>query len=183
MCAGQREENITDCINLIIKRMAKLKNRFAEFAMNICGPVVIGEDGLPCEAYRSNLRAIYLGLQRYIDAQNKWNTYEKALQEVRNGKKETHWVWFVFPQLYGLGSTPTAKYYGLSGREEAEEYLKNDLLRNRLIEISQAIIDIGKTVYEIFGNDAIKVRSCMLLFSSISDEPVFKQIVREHGWK
>lgn len=160
----------------------KPKNDFADFARNIAGPVVIGEDGLPCEAYRTNLRAIYTGLQRFIDAQNQWNTYEKALEEVRNGKKETHWIWFIFPQLYGLGESEMSKFYGLGGRREAEEYIKNDTLRARLVEICEAVLNNEKSVYEIFGNDAIKVRSCILLFESVSDIPVFKQLKSKYRW-
>ena len=160
----------------------KPKNDFADFARNIAGPVVIGEDGLPCEAYRTDLHAIYAGLQRFIDAQNKWNTYEKALEEVRNGKKETHWIWFIFPQLYGLGESEMSKFYGLCGRREAEEYIKNDILRARLVEICEAVLNNEKSVYEIFGNDAIKVRSCVLLFESVSDIPVFKKLKSKYRW-
>ena len=164
--------------------MIEPKNKFAQFAMDSCGPVVINDEtGLVCEAWRTNLRACYLGIQRFIDAQNRWNTYEKALQEVKNGKKETHWIWFIFPQLYGLGESETSKYYGLCGREEAEEYIKNEILRKRLVEISEAVLNNEKSVYEIFGRDAIKVRSCMLLFASLSDEPVFKQDINKYGWK
>lgn len=161
-----------------------MKSKFSEFAKNICGPVVINDEtGLVCEAYRTNLRAIYTGLQRFIDAQNKWNTYEKALEEVKNGKKETHWIWFIFPQLYGLGHSEMSKFYGLNGREEAEEYIKNNTLRTRLIEISEAVLNNEKSVYEIFGNDTIKVRSCMMLFASVSNEPVFKQVISKYNWK
>ena len=151
--------------------------------MDSCGPVVINDEtGLVCEEWRTILRAEYFGLQRFIDAQNRWNTYEKALQEVRNGKKETHWIWFIFPQLYGLGESETAKYYGLNGREEAEEYINNEALRKRLVEISEAVLNNEKSVYEIFGRDAIKVRSCILLFASICDIPVLKQIKSKYCW-
>ena len=163
--------------------MIQPKNKFAQFAMDSCGPVVINDEtGLVCEEWRTILRAEYFGLQRFIDAQNRWNTYEKALQEVRNGKKETHWIWFIFPQLYGLGESETAKYYGLNGREEAEEYINNEALRKRLVEISEAVLNNEKSVYEIFGRDAIKVRSCILLFASICDIPVLKQIKSKYCW-
>ena len=163
--------------------VVKPKGKFAEFAMNSCGPVVINsETGLVSEAYRTNLRAIYTGLQRYVDAQDRWNTYDKALEEVKNGKKETHWIWYIFPQLHGLGQSEMSKYYGLGGREEAKAYIEHPILRKRLVEISEAVLNNEKSVYEIFGNDAIKVRSCILLFASVSDIPVFKKIKSKYCW-
>jgi uncharacterized protein (DUF1810 family) len=161
----------------------KPKGKFAEFAMNSCGPVVINsETGLVSEAYRTNLRAIYTGLQRYVDAQDRWNTYDKALEEVKNGKKETHWIWYVFPQLHGLGQSEISRYYGLGGREEAKAYIEHPILRKRLVEISEAVLNNEKSVYEIFGQEAIKVRSCILLFASVSDIPVFKQLKSKYRW-
>lgn len=163
--------------------VVKPKNNFAEFAMNSCGPVVINsETGLVSEAYRTNLRAIYTGLQRYVDAQDRWNTYDKALEEVKNGKKETHWIWYIFPQLHGLGQSEMSKYYGLGGREEAKAYIEHPILRKRLVEISEAVLNNEKSVYEIFGQEAIKVRSCILLFESVSDIPVFKQLKNKYRW-
>ena len=105
-----------------------------------------------------------------------------VLQEVKNGKKETHWIWFIFPQLYGLGHSEMSQFYGLNGREEAEEYIKNDTLRKRLVEICEAVLNNEKSVYEIFGNDAVKVRSCVLLFESISDIPVLKKLKSKYRW-
>lgn len=161
----------------------KPKGKCAEFAVKIAGPLVIDGDGKPRDAYKPALHAAYKGLQRFIEAQDKWNTYDKALEEVKNGKKETHWIWFIFPQLYGLGHSEMSQFYGLNGREEAEEYIENDTLRTRLVEISEAVLNNDKSVYEIFGNDAIKVRSCMMLFASVSNEPVFKQVINKFSWK
>jgi uncharacterized protein (DUF1810 family) len=76
-----------------------------------------------------------------------------------------------------------SQFYGLNGREEAEEYIKNDTLRTRLVKITEAVLNNDKSVYEIFGNDAIKVRSCMMLFASVSNEPVFKQVINKFSWK
>ena len=161
----------------------KPKNEFAQWAENIAGPMVIDDDtGLPIEGYRPYLSAIYKGLQRFIDAQDRGNTYQKALEEIRNGKKETHWIWFIFPQLSGLGKSETANFYGIAGREEAEAYINHPVLRERLIEVTEAVYNSEKSVYEIFGNDAIKVRSCMLLFASVSDEPIFKKVIAKYGW-
>jgi uncharacterized protein (DUF1810 family) len=163
--------------------VVKPKGKCAEFAVKIAGPMVIDGDGKPRDAYKPALHAAYKGLQRFIEAQDKWNTYDKALEEVKNGKKETHWIWFIFPQLYGLGHSEMSQFYGLDGREEAKAYIENDTLRTRLVEITEAVLNNDKSVYEIFGNDAIKVRSCMMLFASVSNEPVFKQVINKFSWK
>ena len=162
--------------------VVKPKGKCAEFAVKIAGPMVIDGDGKPRDAYKPALHAVYKGLQRFIEAQDKWNTYDKALEEVKNGKKKTHWIWFIFPQLYGLGESEMSQFYGLDGREEAKAYIENDTLRTRLVEISEAVLNNEKSVYEIFGNDAIKVRSCILLFASVSDIPVFKQLKSKYRW-
>ena len=162
--------------------VVKPKGKCAEFAVKIAGPMVIDGDGKPRDAYKPALHAVYKGLQRFIEAQDKWNIYDKALEEVKNGKKKTHWIWFIFPQLYGLGESEMSQFYGLDGREEAKAYIENDTLRTRLVEISEAVLNNEKTVYEIFGIDAIKVRSCILLFASVSDIPVFKQLKSKYRW-
>lgn len=160
----------------------KPKGKCAEFAVGIAGPMVIDGDGKPYDSFKPILHAAYKGLQRFIEAQDKWNTYDKALEEVKNGKKETHWVWFIFPQLYGLGHSEMSQFYGLDGREEAKAYIEHPILRERLIKISEAVLNNEKSVYEIFGNDAIKVRSCILLFESVCDIPVFRQLKRKYRW-
>ena len=162
--------------------VVKPKGKCAEFAVKIAGPMVIDGDGKPRDAYKPALHAAYKGLQRFIEAQDKWNTYDKALEEVKNGKKETHWIWFIFPQLYGLGHSEMSQFYGLDGREEAKAYIEHPVLRERLVEISEAVLNNEKSVYEIFGQDAIKVRSCILLFESVCDIPVFKQIKSKYHW-
>lgn len=120
-------------------------------------------------------------LQRFLKAQE--YTYDQILQEVKDGKKVSHWVWYIFPQMKGLGKSERSQFYGIQGREEAEAYISNPLLRDRLVEICKAVLDNQVSVYEIFGNDAIKVRSCVLLFASVSDEPVFKQLISKYKWK
>ena len=124
-----------------------------------------------------------IDLNRFVEAQDKWDTYQKALNEVRNGRKTTHWIWYIFPQMKGLGYSEMSKFYGIRGREEAAAYIEHPILRERLVEITQAVYDNENSVYEIFGNDAIKVRSCMLLFASVSDIPVFKKVISRYGWK
>ncbi len=119
-------------------------------------------------------------LQRFIRAQE-WD-YEKALAEVKTGRKQTHWIWYIFPQMVGLGHSRMSQTYGIKGREEAKAYIENPILRQHLVEITQAVLDSPRSVYEIFGSDAIKVRSCMKLFSTVCDEPVFKRMMAKYNW-
>lgn len=127
-------------------------------------------------------------LKRFIHAQdcggiyNGASTYEQALKEIRNGYKKSHWIWYVFPQMKGLGKSEISEFYGINGREEANEYFANPILRDRLIEATQAVLNNKYSVYEIFGNDTIKFRACMLLFASVSDEPIFKKIINKYKW-
>lgn len=120
-------------------------------------------------------------LTRFLDAQNQM--YLKALAEVRNGKKESHWMWFVFPQIKGLGFSETAKFYGIAGLEEAEAYLAHPVLGKHLIEISEALLKIeDKTAAEIFGTpDDMKLRSCMTLFAKVpGTNEVFEKILDKY---
>lgn len=125
--------------------------------------------------------AVEARLSRFIEAQA-GGVYEQALQEVRNGRKVSHWIWYIFPQMKGLGRSPRSQYYGIDGRDEAKAYINHPVLRSRLVEITQAVLDNDNTVYEIFGEDAIKVRSCMLLFASVCDIAVFKRMVSRYRW-
>ena len=137
----------------------------------------------PTSPYFRELRLVYMGLDRYLEAHEKWDMYQTALKEIGEGKKKSHWIWFVFPQLRGLSKSDIGDYYGICGRWEAEEYINHPILRERLIEATEAVYNNEKSVYEIFGNDAIKVRSCMLLFASICDIPIFKKMVSRYGWQ
>ena len=126
-------------------------------------------------------------LERFVVAQeggSRWETssYEEALKEVQNGRKISHWIWYIFPQMKGLGISEISNYYGIVDREEAKAYIEHPVLGPRLIEITQAYLDTGKEAYQVFGNDAIKVRSCMLLFASISDHPVFMEVCKRNHW-
>lgn len=127
-------------------------------------------------------------LKRFLDAQDagglydNTETYQTAVQEVKNGLKRTHWIWYVFPQMKGLGKSEISKYYGINGREEAYAYIDHPVLRERLVEITQAVLDNKKSVYEIFGSDTIKVRDCMRLFASVSEIPVFRQMLVKYKW-
>ena len=110
------------------------------------------------------------------------NYFEQACKELRNGRKTSHWIWYIFPQMKGLGKSELSQTYGITWRDEAEAYIVHPILRERLVEISEAVLNNEKSVYNIFGNDAIKVRSCVLLFESVSDIPVFKQLKSKYRW-
>lgn len=117
-------------------------------------------------------------LQRFLDAQE--NDYADALREIKQGYKQSHWIWFIFPQMRGLGRSAMAEYFGISSIEEARAYLDHPTLRARLIEISTALLQHkGKsTAYEILGTiDAIKVRSSMTLFDHIMPHAIFADVL------
>lgn len=127
-------------------------------------------------------------LLRFIHAQDSGgiydgtSTYKQALEEIRNGYKKSHWIWYVFPQMKGLGHSEISEFYGINGREEAKAYMENPILSQRLIEATQAVLDSEHSAYDIFGQDVIKFRACMLLFSTISDDIVFKQVINKYRW-
>lgn len=127
-------------------------------------------------------------LQRFINAQNfgglydDMPNYQTAIQELKKGCKKSHWIWYVFPQMKGLGKSQLSQFYGINGREEAYEYIANPILKERLIEATKILLNSKYSVYEIFGNDTIKVRACMLLFASVSDIPEFKQLIKKYHW-
>lgn len=104
-------------------------------------------------------------LQRFLDAQEP--VFPTALEELRNGRKRSHWMWFVFPQLRGLGRSPTAEFYGLASLDEARAYLAHLTLGSRLEQATRAVLAVrGRTLHEIFGSpDDVKFRSSMTLFA------------------
>lgn len=115
-------------------------------------------------------------LDRFLEAQE--GMYEIALEEIKNGEKESHWMWYIFPQLRGLGRSQMAYKYGINGIEEARAYLKHPILSARLVEISEALLmHKGKSVEGIIGDiDSMKLKSSMTLFASLSDKnSVFHQ--------
>jgi uncharacterized protein (DUF1810 family) len=109
-------------------------------------------------------------LQRFVDAQGR--VYGTVLAELRNGAKRSHWIWFVFPQLRGLGHSPTAQHYGISALDEARAYLAHDVLGPRLRESTRLVLAIdGRSADDIFGwPDNLKVRSSMTLFARATDD-------------
>ena len=110
-------------------------------------------------------------LDRFLDAQAN-GVYEHALSEIKAGQKQSHWMWFIFPQMKGLGQSYTANYYAIKNREMAEQYLKHPLLGPRLIEISQAVYDLNApNIVDVFGYpDYLKFQSCMTMFSLVLPE-------------
>ena len=117
-------------------------------------------------------------LTRFLDAQNK--LYLTAFSEIKKGKKETHWMWFIFPQIKGLGKSNIAKYYDLADLSEAEEFLNHPVLAKHLIEISELLLTFKtKSIEAILGElDARKLRSSMTLFSQVENaNPVFQEII------
>lgn len=119
-------------------------------------------------------------LERFVEAQDM--VYDMALREIREGQKRGHWIWFVFPQIKGLGHSYNSEYYGLSGLKEAKTYLEHPLLGARLREISKAMLDCGNpSADDILGfPDVLKVRSCMTLFDMVSPNDIFKQVLDEY---
>jgi uncharacterized protein (DUF1810 family) len=120
-------------------------------------------------------------LQRFIDAQEP--VYQRVLQELRAGRKASHWMWFVFPQLSGLGNSAMSVRYAISGREEAAAYAAHLVLGPRLRECTALVNAVaGRSALEILGPpDDVKFRSCMTLFARCAPEPdVFKQALAKY---
>jgi uncharacterized protein (DUF1810 family) len=124
-------------------------------------------------------------LQRFVDAQQP--VYERACRELRQGRKQSHWMWFVFPQIKGLGRSETAQQYAISSREEASAYLAHPILGPRLRECSRIVADLeGVSAEDIFGYpDEMKFRSSMTLFTQVAaadkeDKEIFKQCIEKY---
>ena len=121
-------------------------------------------------------------VERFIKPSNSF--YDKALKEIKNGKKESHWIWYIFPQLKGLGSSYNSNYYGINDINEAKEYLNHEILGNRLIEITQMLLNLNKNdPFEIFGPiDSMKVKSSMTLFYYAFNKKnsLFKDILNKY---
>ena len=151
------------------------------------------------------------GAGRGVNEGDEVSSYDQALQEVKSGCKRTHWIWYIFPQMAGIKGTHSrpALFYGINGRLEAYQYINHPVLRHHLVEITEAVlnrleayqyinhpvlrhhlVEITEAVlnskysaYEIFGDDIIKFRSSILLFDSVSDIPVFRQIKNKYRWQ
>lgn len=124
--------------------------------------------------------ALPYNLQRFTEAQAK--NYTDALTEIKDGKKRTHWMWYVFPQIQGLGNSEFARFYAIKDLEEAEAYLSHPVLGKRLIEISKALLLLeSNDPYQILGSpDDMKLQSSMTLFSlATNTDPVFEEVLKK----
>lgn len=120
-------------------------------------------------------------LIRFTEAQER--DYQTALAEIKRGRKTSHWMWYVFPQIAGLGFSSTSKFYAIADKEEAENYLNHPVLGKRLIEISEALLEHeSKTAHEIFGSpDDVKLKSSMTLFGELEKaNPVFQKVLDKY---
>lgn len=121
------------------------------------------------------------GLERFVSIQN--DIYATALSEIRCGRKRTHWIWYIFPQLAGLGHSPNAIHYGIRGRAEAEAYLAHEILGRRLRQISEALLALeDRNIVSVMGNDldAMKLRSSMTLFDLVCPNDIFAQVLDKY---
>jgi uncharacterized protein (DUF1810 family) len=120
-------------------------------------------------------------LRRFVDAQD--GVYDRALGELRRGSKTGHWMWFVFPQVAGLGFSAMSQRYGIGSLDEAREYLADPVLGARLRESAAAVLAVdGRSAEDIFGGiDAVKLRSCMTLFHRADpSEPLFGSVLDKY---
>ena len=124
-----------------------------------------------------DIKVMNYNISRFIEAQE--NTYETALAEIKRGRKTSHWIWFIFPQIKGLGRSMMCQMYAIHDLEEAKEYLQNELLRTRLITICEALLEQDGNIREIMGSpDDKKVRSCVTLFREADSRvQVFQDIL------
>jgi uncharacterized protein (DUF1810 family) len=122
-----------------------------------------------------------LNLERFVEAQAP--VYDQALRELRAGRKQSHWMWFVFPQIAGLGHSTMAQTYAIQNLAEARAYLAHPLLGTRLRECCQAVMNVqGKSAHDIFGSpDDLKFRSCLTLFAQAApDERLFRDLLEKY---
>jgi uncharacterized protein (DUF1810 family) len=120
-------------------------------------------------------------LQRFVEAQS--GCFEEVCNELRGGRKKSHWMWFIFPQLQGLGSSPMAVRYAISSKQEAQAYLENGILGPRLRQCTELVLRVeGRSVWQIFGSpDDLKFRSSMTLFANVGAEnSVFQDALRKY---
>jgi uncharacterized protein (DUF1810 family) len=127
-------------------------------------------------------------MNRFLIAQNNLTfsgetVLERAIREISDGYLSIHcWIRYLFPQMKGLGKSKVTEFYGIKGREEAYAYMNDEELRNRYLRCCQAIIDSNKTIYEIFGNNAMRIRSSLLLMNSVCDNKLIKTLLIKHRW-
>lgn len=123
---------------------------------------------------------VHYDLDRFLEAQKL--DYMSALNEIKDGEKRSHWIWYIFPQIKGLGHSYNSEFYGISSKEEAKAYLEHPVLGVRLREITQVLLDCGNpSADDIFGfPDVLKVRSCMTLFDLVSPNDIFNDVLYKY---
>ena len=119
-------------------------------------------------------------LQRFVEAQQ--SVYPKVVAELKADRKRTHWMWFIFPQIAGLGFSAMAQRFAIGSRKEAIAYLKHDILGPRLSDCTRLVFDVkGKSIHDILGPpDDLKFRSSMTLFKAVSEDPLFSQAIAKY---
>jgi uncharacterized protein (DUF1810 family) len=158
------------------------------------GDLTVGQDvatvgNLQRRAPRARRSAIvyemsdHFDLERFADAQDQGGTYASALGELRAGRKASHWMWFVFPQIAGLGQSSISRRFAISSLDEAQAYVSHPVLGPRLTECARALTELAThSAEEVFGGiDALKLRSSMTLFARAApDVPVFAQVLDQY---
>ena len=122
-----------------------------------------------------------IDLSRFVNAHKQ--LYQTALEEIKNGYKYSHWMWYIFPQIHGLGRSSTSQYYAIQSLDEARAFLEDPYLGKNLLEISQALLNLDtNNATEVFGRpDDMKLRSSMTLFSLVADaDPVFQKVLDKY---
>ena len=121
-----------------------------------------------------------ISLDRFIEAQKE--DYSMAFREIASGRKRNHYMWYIFPQIKGLGRSSTANFYGIDGLKEAKEYMENEYLRDNLINLSSRLLELDtNNPKDIFGSiDSKKLKSSMTLFELASDNEVFSQVLEKY---
>ena len=121
-----------------------------------------------------------MSIQRFIDAHNE--NYNIALQEILSGRKRSHWIWYIFPQIEGLGMSTISKMYSIKDIEEARAYVNNELLYSHLIEITEVLLNLNtNNIEDIMDEpDDLKLKSCMTLFSIVTDNPIFDEVLKKY---
>jgi uncharacterized protein (DUF1810 family) len=146
-----------------------------EVPQGVLGPFI------PCIAETALIDDDPCQLNRFVVAQR--DTYAVALNEIRGGRKQSHWMWFIFPQIDGLGSSPTARHYAIKSRDEAEAYLRHPVLGARLLECAESALRINdRSARDVFGSpDDLKLRSSATLFAAVAPAgSVFERLLEHY---
>lgn len=161
------------CNGMLTKELREVMRAFEEKIAER-----LGSDETICKDFKA-FSADPFYLNRFVTAQEQFGAYSQALEEMKNGMKTSHWIWFVFPQLRGLGHSYNSWYYGLCGSDEAKAYLSHPVLGKRLREITEVVSALSGDIDSIMGAgiDAKKLKSSMTLFDAVSPDDVFGEVL------